>query len=125
MPTTTPPVAFSLAAPLAQVARETFRRPVATLGPVVVLLLPLLPLAAGTQLVLDNGGSGALQGFIAGAPKGRPGALILRPDVSGWLLLAALVALMTGIVAVIVAAGLTTGAGAGRVDLAAGPDAPP
>ncbi|MDQ8045093.1 MAG: hypothetical protein AAGC46_11605 [Solirubrobacteraceae bacterium] len=112
MPASTPPVAFSLSAPLGQAVRAARRRPVATLGPVVALLLPLLPLAAGAQFVLENGGSGALQGLIAGAPAGRPGALILRPDTSGWLLLAALVALLTAMIAVIVAAGLTTGAGA-------------
>lgn len=110
MPPTPPPVAFSLSAPLAQVARTTFQKPVATLGPVVVLLLPLLPLAAGAQYILNNGGSGALQGVLAGAPGERAGALILRPDVDGWLRLAALAVLMTVIVAVIASAGLTTGA---------------
>lgn len=105
-----PQVAFSLAAPLAQVVRETRRRPLATLVPVLVLLLPLVPLVLGIEYVLAEGGSSALQGLIGGAPEGRPGTLILRPDTRGWLLLAALGALLVAVVAVILASGLVAGA---------------
>ncbi len=110
MSPTPPPVAFSLSAPFAHAAKATRRHPALALIPVLVLLLPLIPLAGGVRLVLSEGGSSALQGLIAGAPDGQPGALILRPDLEGWLLLAALAALLATMLAVILAAGLVAGA---------------
>ncbi|MDO9356065.1 MAG: hypothetical protein Q7T55_20370 [Solirubrobacteraceae bacterium] len=103
-------VAFSLSAPLMQVVRSTRRHPVSTLAPAALMLLPLIPLVLGVEVVLRGGGSSALQGLIAGAPVGRPGALILRPDTGGWVLLGALAALLATMLAVVVAAGLVTGA---------------
>lgn len=114
MSPTPPSVAFSLSAPLLQAARATRHHPAAALAPVLILLLPLVPLVAGIEIVLRGGGSAALQGLIAGAPDDRPGALILRPDLSGWLLLAALAALLLAMVAVVLAAGLVTGAAGAR-----------
>ncbi|WP_320673120.1 hypothetical protein [Patulibacter defluvii] len=107
---TRPAVAFSLLRPVAAGIGRVRRAPLATLVPVLVLLLPLVPLGFGIDLVLREGGSAALQGLIAGAPRGAAGALIERPDGGGALRLLALGALLVAAAAVAAAAGLV-GAG--------------
>lgn len=112
-------VAFSLLRPLLGGLGRLRRAPLATLVPVLVLLLPLVPLGFGIDLVLREGGSAALQGLIAGAPRGAPGVLIERPDGAGVVRLVALAVLLVVAVALAVAAGLV-GAGSTAQDAARG-----
>ena len=107
-----PLVAFSLSAPLAAAARTVFGAPRRAFVPALVLLLPLIPLLAGVAYVLREGGSADLQGWIAGAPAGSPNVLIAEPGTDGQLRLAALGALLVGVLSTVVAAGLVSGAAA-------------
>lgn len=105
-----PPVAFGLTEPLLLGLRRVARRPAPVLVPVVVLLLPLLPIALAARGVLRAGGDVALTGLIAGAPRRTEGAVILRPDGHGVRLLLVLALLLALAVAVVVTAGLVVGA---------------
>ena len=109
---TASPVAFGLTTPLVVGTRRVARRPVRTLLPVLLLLLPLVPLAIAVDGVLGAGASVALTELIAGAPSGAEGAVIVRPDAFGVRMLVALAALLVVGVALVAAAGLTAGAAA-------------
>jgi hypothetical protein len=85
-------------------------RPGTTLLPALVLLLPLLGVAAGVRAVMDAGADAALTGLVAGAPRGATDAVLLRPDAHGVRLLVALAALLVLGAALLVAAGLVAGA---------------
>lgn len=106
------PALESLLAPSARAWRDLRRSPAATLLPVLVLLLPLVPVACGIDWVLREGGNAALQGVLAGAPRDEPRVLIARPDGAGALRLALLVLLVAAGAAVVAAAALV-GAGPG------------
>ncbi|MDO9409187.1 hypothetical protein [Patulibacter sp.] len=104
------PVAFGLTLPLRAGLGRLVRRPLATLLPVLLLLLPVVPVALAVAGVLRAGADVALTELIAGAPADAPGAVIVRPDGFEVRLLIALAALLTVGVALVVAAGLVTGA---------------
>lgn len=114
VPSAPAPVAFGLTEPLVLGLRSVLRRPGPALAPVLVLLLPLLPLAVAIRAVLRAGADEALTGLLAGAPRGAAGAVILRPDGSGVRLLLALAALLAVALAVVATAGLVAGTAGAR-----------
>lgn len=103
-------VAFGLTTPLLAGLGRLRRRPGHVLLPVLVLLLPLVPVALAIAGVLRAGADVALTGLIAGAPDGATGAVIGRPDGFGLRMLVALAALLVVGAAIVVAAGLVVGA---------------
>jgi hypothetical protein len=114
----TPAVRFGLTQPLLSGLGRIRRRPGVALLPVLVLLLPLVPIALAVRGVLRAGADVALTELIAGAPRGAAGAVIVRPDGFGIRLLVLLAVLLVVGAAVVVAAGLVSGAataGATRV----------
>lgn len=106
------PVAFGLTTPLLAGLRRVVRRPGRTLPPVLLLLLPLVPVAVAVVAVLRAGADVALTALLAGAPSGAEGAVIVRPDGFGVRMLVLLAALLVVAAAVVAAAGLAAGAAA-------------
>lgn len=104
------PVVFGLTMPLLAGLSSLRRRPATTLLPVLLLLLPVLPVALAVAGVLRAGADVALTELIAGAPADARGAVIVRPDAYEVRLLVALAALLVVAVALVVAAGLVAGA---------------
>ncbi len=104
-----PATTFSLLLPLRRGMADLRRAPLATLAPVVVLLLPLVPLSLAADWVLRTGGDVALQGLLVGGPRGGRDVLIARPDGAGIRSLLLLALVVATAVAVVVAAALVAG----------------
>lgn len=113
-PSDRPAVAFGLTTPLVVGLGRVVRRPLRTLLPVLVLLVPLMPLAWAVAAVLRGGADVALTALLAGASAGDAGAVIVRPDGFGVRMLALLAVLLVVGGALVVVAGLVAGAASTR-----------
>lgn len=77
---------------------------------VLLLLLPVLPIAGAVVLLLRGAAGTALVGLLAGSPADAPGVVVVRPDAAGVRLLLLLYAFAAVAVAFALGAGLLAGA---------------
>ncbi|MFT4035211.1 MAG: hypothetical protein QM679_06520 [Patulibacter sp.] len=104
------PLPFSVGATIGSAWTAFRQAPGSTIGVTVLLTLPVFPTLLAIRGVLHGGGASALQGIVAGAARDTPGAIVLRPERSGVLLLVLLAALLVLVLAWVASAGLVVGA---------------
>lgn len=113
-------VGFGLAFPLRAAAGAVRARRGHVVRTVLLLLLPVLPVAAAVALLVRGAAGTALVGLLAGSPADAPGVVVVRPDAAGLRLLLLLYAVAAVAVAFVLGAGLLAGAGgAARTSLGA------